>query len=336
MSAVPVATDSFAPQLEASMCRALPGTTGIAKLRRLSGGASQETWSFEAVSTTGPRKLILRRAPGGERQSETAAGLETEAALIDLAGKAGVPEPAVVYVMRPGDGVGRGFVVDFVEGETLGRKIVRDDTFAEARKTLAFQCGQTLARIHQLPLDRLPKLRTAQAKDRFEELHQRYRLSERPRPVFALAFEWLRERLPQDPPPPQLVHGDFRNGNLIVGTDGLRAVLDWELAHLGDPVEDLGWICIAPWRFGGEGPAGGFGSYQQLLDGYAAGGGGEVMLEQLKWWEVLGSLSWGVSCASMHLIFRSGVERTSERAMIARRASENEIDLLNLLVPRGN
>jgi aminoglycoside phosphotransferase (APT) family kinase protein len=335
MSAAPAATEYFAAQLEASMRRALPGTTGIANLIRLSGGASQETWSFDALSGNGTRKLILRRAPGGERQSETAAGLDIEAQLIDLAGKAGVPEPDVIHVMRPEEGVGKGFVLSFVEGETLGRKIVRDDTFAKARETLAFQCGETLARIHQLPLTKLPKLRTAHARDRFDELHNRYRISERPRPVFALAFEWLRDRLPKEPPPPRLVHGDFRNGNLIVGSDGLRAVLDWELAHLGDPVEDLGWICIAPWRFGGEDPAGGFGSYQQLLDGYKAGGGEPVTLDQLKWWEVLGSLSWGVSCASMHLTFRSGVERTSERAMIARRASENEIDLLNLLVPRG-
>jgi len=326
---------TFAINLEATIRRVLPGTDGVANLRRLSGGASQETWQFDAVGKAGARRLILRRAPGGERQSETAAGLETEAALIDLAGKAGVPEPPVVYVMRPEDGVGKGFVLGFVEGETLGRKIVRDAEFAVARKMLAFQCGETLAKIHQLPLAALPKLRTAYARDRLNELHNRYRLSERPRPVFALAFEWLRDHLPKEPPPSRLVHGDFRNGNLIVGPDGLHAVLDWELAHLGDPVEDLGWICIAPWRFGGEGPAGGFGSYQQLLDGYEAGGGGKVTLDQLKWWEVLGSLSWGVSCASMHLIFRSGVERTSERAMIARRASENEIDLLNLLVPRG-
>ena len=325
----------FAANLDSTIRRVVPGTERIANLRRLSGGASQETWSFEAIGRNGARKLILRRAPGGERQHETSAGLETEARLIDLAGKAGVPEPEVIHVMAPEDGVGRGFVLDFVEGETLGRKIVRDEIFATARKALAFQCGETMAKIHRLPLDRLPKLRTAGAKERLGELHTRYRLSERPRPVFALAFEWLRERLPATTPVPRLVHGDLRNGNIIVGPDGLRAVLDWELAHLGDPVEDLGWICIAPWRFGGiDKPAGGFGTREELLAGYEAAGGGKVDPEHLKFWEVLGSLSWGVSCGSMHLSFRSGIDRTSERAMIARRASENEIDLLNLLIPR--
>lgn len=326
----------FAADLETTIKRVLPGTVRIENLRRLSGGASQETWSFEAIGRDGARKLILRRAPGGERQHETSAGLETEALLIDLAGKAGVPEPEVVHVMQPEDGVGKGFVLGFVEGETLGRKIVRDEIFAGARKKLAFQCGEAMAKIHRLPLDRLPKLRKAGAKERLGELHARYKLSDRPRPVFALAFEWLRERLPDAPPSPLLVHGDFRNGNIIVGPDGLRAVLDWELAHLGDPVEDLGWICIAPWRFGGvDKPAGGFGTREELLSGYEAGGGGKVDPARLKFWEVLGSLSWGVSCGSMHIAFRSGIDRTSERAMIARRASENEIDLLNLLVPRG-
>jgi aminoglycoside phosphotransferase (APT) family kinase protein len=325
----------FAANLETTIKRVLSGTERIASLRRLSGGASQETWSFEAVGTSGSRKLILRRAPGGERQHETSAGLEVEASLIDMAGKAGVPEPPVLHVMRPEDGVGKGFVLGFVEGETLGRKIVRDEAFAGARKVLAFQCGETMAKIHRLPLEKLPKVRTAGARERLDELYARYKISERPRPVFAIAFEWLRERLPTTPPPARLVHGDFRNGNIIVGPDGLRAVLDWELAHLGDPVEDLGWICIAPWRFGGiDRPAGGFGTREELLAGYEAGGGGKVSLDQLKWWEVLGSLSWGVSCGSMHLAFRSGIDRTSERAMIARRASENEIDLLNLLLPR--
>jgi len=330
-----VSRDDFSANLEATIRRVVPGATGIAHLRRLSGGASQETWSFEAVSKGAMRKLILRRAPGGDRVHDRAVGLEKEAALISLARKAGVPEPEVVHVLEPEDGVGRGFVVEFLEGETLGRKIVRDEVFAEARKTLAHRCGEVMAKIHHLPLAALPPLRTATAEERLNELHQTYKTAGTPRPVFALAFEWLRTRLPKAPVPPKLVHGDFRNGNLIIGPEGLRAVLDWELAHLGDPIEDLGWICIAPWRFSGEGPAGGFGTREQLVAGYEAGGGGKVDMEHLKWWEVLGSLSWGVSCGAMFLSFRSGVDRTIERAMIARRASENEIDLLHLLAPRG-
>ena len=319
----------------AAIARREFGADGITNLRRLSGGASQETWAFTTTGTGGDTPLILRRAPGGDRQHASAVGLESEARLMQLAAEADVPVPPVRYVLNPEDGIGRGFITSFVAGETLGRRIVRDDAFAEARKTLAYRCGAVMARIHRIPLADLPPLRTAGARGRFDALNERYKLDVRPRPVFALAFEWLRDRLPAEEPAPRLVHGDFRNGNLIIGPDGLRAVLDWEISHLGDPIEDLGWLCINPWRFGVvDKPAGGFGTREDLMAGYEAESGVRVDPAQLKFWEVLGSLSWGVSCASMIETFRSGVDASSERAMIARRASENEIDLLNLLAPR--
>ena len=267
----------------------------LSNLRRLSGGASQETWAFEAKGPSGETALILRRAPGGTRQNDAAVGLAGEAELMRLAGEAGVPEPEVHYVLRPDDGVGFGFIVGFVEGETLGRKIVRDEKYAKARETLAFVCGKVMAQIHAIPTDRLPKLRIAgRFSARVEEIYTRYKADGRPRPVISMAFEWLRANLPPDPETPLLVHGDFRNGNLIIGPDGLRAVLDWEIAHLGDPIEDLGWVCVGPWRFGGiDKPVGGFGTREEMIEGYRAGGGGPVALEHIKFWEVLGSTSLG-------------------------------------------
>ncbi|HZZ34729.1 MAG TPA: phosphotransferase family protein [Caulobacteraceae bacterium] len=328
--------DDFAGALSAVAARHIAGADHIENLRRLSGGASQETWAFEAVGPHLTKPLILRRAPGGERVHESAVGPENEARLMQLAVEAGAPAPIVQYVLTPEDGLGRGFIVGFIEGETLGRKIVRDDRFAAIRPGLARRCGEVLAMIHAIDPARLPPLRTATALGRFNELHTRYKTDGRPRPVFALAFEWLRDHLPPDPPRPRLVHADFRNGNLIIGEDGLRAVLDWEIAHLGDPIEDLGWICVGPWRFGGiDKPVGGFGTREEMIAGYEAAGGGKVDPEHLRFWEVLGSLSWGVSCSAMVLSFRGGIDPSSERAMIARRASENEIDLLNLLAPRA-
>jgi len=326
----------FSDLLAAVVRRAVAGAGGIANLRRLTGGATQETWAFDAVVADRAMPLILRRAPGGNRLHEQAAGLETEALLIGLARQAGVPEPRILHVLEPQDGLGHGFISECIEGETLGRKIARDDRFAGVRKTLAHRCGAVLAAIHNIPAASLPPLRRAGARTRFEELHRRYRADTVPRPVFALAFEWLRERIPPDPRPLKLVHGDFRNGNLIIGPDGLRAVLDWELAHLGDPGEDLGWICVGSWRFGEtDKPVGGFGQREDLLQGYAAAGGGQVELSHVLFWEVFGSLSWGVSCSAMTAAFRSGVDSSIERAMIARRASECEIDLLELILPKG-
>jgi hypothetical protein len=127
------------------------------------------------------------------------------------------------------------------------------------------------------------------------------------------------------------VHGDFRNGNLIVGPDGVRAVLDWELAHLGDPLEDLGWLCVKAWRFGSPLPVGGFGPVEDLVAGYERAGGRRVDLSALRWWEVLGTLRWGVICIVQTVTHLSGAVRSVELAAIGRRVCEVEWDLLELL-----
>ena len=323
--------DAIAECLEAVVRREFEGCTHISGLRRLASGASQETWLFAAEGPHGSERLILRRAPGGERQHEMAVGLEAEAALIALATECGVVVPPLRYVLKREDGIGRGFITSFVAGETLGHRIVRDPRFAATRQHLASDCGAMMGRIHAMPKERLPPLRRADAGLRTDELYRRYRSFSAPRPVFALAFRWLKENLPATGSTECLVHGDFRNGNLIVSERGLEAVLDWEIAHLGDPIEDLGWFCVNSWRFGEiDKPAGGFGTRAQLCDGYRAAGG-TVEPGHLRFWEVLGTLSWGVSCAAMVETFRSGIDNSVERAMIARRASETELDLLDLL-----
>ena len=105
--------------------------------------------------------------------------------------------------------------------------------------------------------------------------------------MFDLTFRWLDAHCPPPPERPKLVHGDFRNGNLMIGPDGVRAVLDWEIAHVGDPMEDLGWICVNAWRFGVlDKPVGGFGEREDLWAGYEAAGGAPVNRDHALWWEV--------------------------------------------------
>ena len=312
------------------------GATGVANAIRLSGGASQETWSFDIVHPAGNIGAILRRAPAGYGAAPTrAAGLGAEAALMQLAHDAGVPSPRVLHVLQPRDELGTGFVMSRVEGETIPRKILRDDQFAAARPKLARQLGGVLAAIHGLPLSQLPELRSMTAAKEIAELERDYRSLNWPRPVFELALRWLRDRDPGPSEQMTLVHGDFRHGNLIIGPDGLRAVLDWELAHTGDPMEDLGWICVNSWRFGEiDKPVGGFGSREELFAGYESAGR-RVDAVRVKFWEVMGTLRWGVMCCGMMQRFRIGPEHSIERAMIGRRSSETEIDLLRLLAPRA-
>jgi len=316
----------------ASWC---PGATGVANAARLSGGASQETWSFDIVHPGGNIGAILRRAPQGHGASPRAVGLDTESILMQRAYDAGVPSPQVLHVLQPQDDLGTGFIMARVEGETIPRKILRDAQYAEARPMLARQLGQVLAGIHALDVAQLPNLRHMTAAKEIAEFERDYRSFDWPRPVFELALRWLRDHDPGPSDQVTLVHGDFRHGNLIIGSDGVRAVLDWELAHVGDPMEDLGWVCVNSWRFGEiDRPVGGFGTREELFGGYEAAGR-RADPARVKFWEVMGTLRWGIMCCGMMQRFRSGPEHSIERAMIGRRSSETEIDLLRLLAPRG-
>jgi aminoglycoside phosphotransferase (APT) family kinase protein len=312
------------------------GATGVVGAVRLSGGASQETWSFDIVHPDGNIGAILRRAPQGYGAAPArAAGLNAEAVLMQLAHAAGVPSPQVMHVLQPQDELGTGFIMQRVEGETIARKILRDEQFAKARPILAHQLGTVAAGIHGLALAQLPELRHMTAAKEIGELERDYRSLNWPRPVFELALRWLRARDPGPSEEVTLVHGDFRHGNFVIGSDGVRAVLDWELAHIGDPMEDLGWICVNSWRYGEiDKPVGGLGSREELFAGYEAAGR-RVNPDRVMFWEVMGTLRWGVMCCGMMQRFRIGPEHSLERAMIGRRSSETEIDLLRLLVPRG-
>lgn len=332
-----MAEPDLAPALQAAVTRALKDVASIANLKRLSGGASQETWSFDGVSPAGTQGLILRRAPGGRvvPRSSTAVPLATEAKIIRLAAAAGVPVPPVPYVLEDRDNLGPGYVMGRVEGETIARKILRDAEFADARPRLARQCGRILAAIHAIDTATLGELNKVPAQTQLDQYRAIYDTYDYPHPVFEVAFKWLEERMP-DAPPLTLVHGDFRNGNLMIGPDGVRAVLDWELVHIGDPAEDLGWICVNSWRFGETHKVvGGFGDVADLLAGYAEAGGKGMSAERVKFWEIFGTMKWGIMCMTMYQAFATGADRSVERATIGRRSSETEIDLVNLLYPKG-
>ena len=210
-----------------------PGATGVTNAVRLSGGASQETWTFDIVHAGGNIGAILRRAPPGYGASPSrAAGLDAEAALMQLAYDAGIPSPHVMHVLAPQDELGTGFIMQRVEGETIARKILRDEQFAKARPMLARQIGQIAAGIHGLDAAKLPKLRQMTSTKEIADLEDEYRGFDWPRPVFELALRWLRDHDPGPSDEVTLVHGDFRHGNLIIGPDGVRAVLDLSLIHI--------------------------------------------------------------------------------------------------------
>ncbi|WP_327092880.1 phosphotransferase family protein [Nonomuraea sp. NBC_01738] len=329
-------------RVESIVAHALGSGAVVTSRTRLPGGASRETWALD-VSVDGTRReLVLRLDSPGASLNATGGGLPAEARLMRAAAEAGVPVPAIVaasggeggppYPLKgaPDDRGGVPYILmERVGGETIPRKILRDAAFARARPLLAAQCGAALAAVHRMPLDAVTVTGEA-GQDPLLQWRDVLDLTGQPHPVFELAFR----RLAASRPPPAgrtVVHGDFRNGNLIVGPEGVRAVLDWELAHTSDPIEDLGWLCVKAWRFGSPLPVGGFGGYDELIDAYEQAGGRPVDRAALRWWETFGVLKWGVICVMQTMRHLAGGARSVELAAIGRRVCENEWDLLELL-----
>ena len=328
----------FDEKLEAVLSKALSGFERLSKSERLSGGASQETYRLEIIEDGKTKTLAMRRSPGGENVEPTPGhpGLAAEAQLMSAALNAGVPEPKVHYVLAPEDGLGDGFVMEWLEGIALGAKVVRDPTLDEIRPTLARRCGEALARIHAIDLEAsglTSCLDVLTPAEYVEQTWQRYRDYDTAQPMIDYTARWLLDNLSGDFQP-SLVHNDFRNGNIMFDENGIVAVLDWEVAHIGDPMRDLGWICTNSWRFGrSDLPVGGFGLYQELFEGYESVSGTKVDPERVRWWEVFGSFWWAIGCLGMAEHYRTGPDKTVERPAIGRRSSECQVDCVNLLIP---
>lgn len=298
--------------------------------RPLTGGANATTHVVEVRIDGVRRRSILRCASTRDDAEGFALNVDksVEARVQAAAHAHGVPCAAVLFVLDPSDGLGAGYAMDFVEGETSPAKFLGD---AGLRRNLACGVGSALARIHAVPLPSLPTLPSETPAQQVRSLRDAYDSFGQPSPTFEVAFRHLEAHLPAERPR-ALVHGDFRTGNLLVGPEGLRAVLDWELCHVGDPIEDLGWLCVAAWRFGRlSDRVGGFGSVDALREGYVAAGGTDFTADELDFWEIYGTLRWGVICLYQVYAHLRGQIPSIERAAIGRRVSEVELDLLRLL-----
>ncbi|MGN5238670.1 phosphotransferase family protein [Rhodococcus sp. SJ-3] len=300
-------------------------SVSVTGLRRLTGGASRQIWSFDAARNGDTNGYVLRRDPPGQGDAPR---MRAEAACLLAARKAGVPVPEVVVAADAAPGLDAPFLImERVTGESIPRKVQRDEALAGARAGLADELGGILARIHSVPVSEVAMLGNEDPLDVVRDL---YRSFDEPRPVVEIALRWLdRHRPPRRGN--ALVHGDFRLGNLLIGPGGTAGVLDWELAHLGNPVEDLGWLCVRAWRFGGDRPVAGVGTRDDLLDGYERLTGWRPDLEELHWWEAFGTLRWlvlGRFQAQKHI---SGAEYSAEFAAIGRRVCESEWDVLHTL-----
>jgi aminoglycoside phosphotransferase (APT) family kinase protein len=312
----------IAASLQRIMLRATGVDAPVNNVVRLSGGANMESSSFDHAGSG----YVLRRAPSAEFMAGRVYGHDVEAAVVRAAFASGVKAPEIAAELLPEDTIGTGYVMRRVEAEVNPAKIL-----SAPPPSLLNDLAREAARIHAITLDCLPALPCPSPTELLAEMKARFVVYGGDRAVFALAFRWLEDHLPA-PADPVLLHGDFRMGNIMVDADGLAAVLDWELAHLGDRHQDLAFGCINSWRFGHiDRPAFGVAQLHDLWEAYERESGVAVEPARFRWWLVYSTLWWGLCCLQMAEFWRSGADAALERAVIGRRASETEVDVLMLL-----
>lgn len=323
-------SETLCAALASCLSRAKSAEVEVVSVTALSGGAASESYAVDAKIGSDGQRFVLQRSLGEGELARTMSRA-TQARLQLAVEAAGVPVPPIVHILEPLDNLGEGFIMTFIDGETLAPRYLRDPRYDAARQAMTGQAAHALAATHAIDRDTLPTLQRLDAPAQLAALRDTYDEVGGNVPIFEIAFHHLGARLtPAEVP--VLVHGDFRSGNLIVDTEGLRAVLDWELAHIGDPRLDIGWLSTNTWRFGNwEKPVGGFGDRQAFLAAYAQAGGARFTPEEILPFEMLGSLRWGVMCLQMAAAHLDGSAASVERAAIGRRVSETEADLLYML-----
>lgn len=336
--------DQLSARLTAFLERETGARVSVSDARSMTGGAVRDAWRVDAqLERPDGRKenqqlVLLLFRHGGPRTLSA----RDEFHLLEALWRAGAPVPRPLYFDE--EALGRPFyAMERVAGETIGRKIVRDERFAAARRALPAELARALAAIHRVPIGegQLPFLPgpepgrpiAAGEVDRLEMLYRQ--IAVEAHPAFEIALRWLRAHAPRASRL-ALVHGDFRLGNLVVDETGLRAVLDWELAHRGDPLEDLAWVCVRSWRFGMDHlPLGGIAEREALFTAYENATGDLLDREALRFWEVYGNLRWGVFTLIQVRGFLEGISSSVELASIGRRTAETEWELLNLIEGRA-
>ncbi|MFT4563621.1 MAG: aminoglycoside phosphotransferase (APT) family kinase protein [Gammaproteobacteria bacterium] len=326
--------DEIVRRLEIAVQKRLGENATVANISVATLGGSSRTILFDLVDGSSWQRLVSRQ----ETYLLDASPFlppEMQFKLLQLAYKHGVPVPEPIFEFVDEDGLGRGHIMAHVAGETLPKRLLQDPQYAYARANFVGQAADILVRLHAIDKQEAAFLDdTLDSVDPLQAQIERYDYYGEPHPALDYGFRWLEQHRPAKPAH-CLVHGDFRNGNMLVDKDGIQAVLDWECAHIGDPMADLGWLCTRSWRFGNdELHAGGFGTRASLFDAYEAAGGRTVDREAVHWWEIFGSMRWAMlNIMQIHGHLHGG-RRSPAFAACGRNASLMEYDLLMTIADR--
>ena len=309
----------------------------VESLRKMSGGASKETWAFDlAMSGHAPLALVVRV----NRRSPLPAsiGLKDEFALMTEVYGAGIQVPKPYWYGK--DNSGRSFyVIERIEGETIVRRLHKGVQYDKARNLMPAQLGKILAKIHRIPsagtrFHFLPCRQESGSSALGQILFYEYllhRYSPDPHPPLELAISWLKRNKPPSDHL-SLIHGDYRLGNVIFTEKGVQSILDWELAHIGDPMEDVGYISVQAWRFGIDSkPIGGIGERADFFDAYEKAGGFRIDADIVQYWEIFGNLVWAIITILQMSPFLNGYTNSIELGSLGRKTAEVELQLLTLI-----
>ncbi len=309
----------------------------IENVSQSSAGARRRNLLFDAVGPNGVERLVATALPTAEIQL---VDVTTEAAVRELAADAGVATPRIRGVCTDTKYLGGPFFLsERLDGETIPRRVLRQAERTRNGETVVRELGTALARLHSVDAAKAPDALVRPPGDApiastLERIRELMSLLLQPEPAFSFGLRWLEDHAPSEPERCAIVHGDARNGNLIVSDQGLVGILDWEGAHIGDPLDDVAWPCTRMWRFGeDELTVGGLARVSALREGYEAGGG-TWDEERFRWWRALGTLRWGLGLAGQAAQHLDGRFRSIVMAGSGRRVSELAYDLLLLVRPR--
>lgn len=332
--------DHLRRDLSAFMTNETGTNISINHLSPLAGGASRESWLVEVMIDGQSEKLVLRKdLPTTMHQD--ALTRRQEFAVMQSAYDAGVKVARMRFLCEDKTVLGMPFfMMDFVEGISIGRKVITAPELEHARGVLPEQLAEQLALIHTIPTDKhdfLPRPAEGVVASH-AAIQQTYKILDNLRidvPVFEHLLRWATYRAPSDPTL-TFIHGDFRIGNVLVMPEGLSAVIDWEFAHIGNPAEEIGYLCMRDWRFGNDHlHAGGLCPRERFIQSYEGYSGRQINREAVDWWEVMGNIRWGIICLAQAHRYLSGVEKSVEYASLGRRSAEMQFEALNLIQKIG-
>lgn len=311
------------------LSHALDSDVTVGPLAPLTAGASRRSWQFEmSVAGTTRAGVVQYRADAATAAVQGfVTTVHDQARILRLAARAGIPVPPVMAWGDRTSTVDAPYLVtERVPGEALPQRLLRSSTFERAMTGLHDECAQALSTLHGLS----PAEAGLPAVDLLSMYREVLDVVGEPHPTLEWAYRWLdAQRPPSSGAVP--VHGDFRLGNLLVGAEGLQAVLDWELAHLGDPHEDVAWPLVRAWRFDHLRGPGAFPTARAWVESVTEASHQRVDLEVLRWWVAASTFKWGVICLTQWQRHRDGAVRSVELAAIGRRVAETELDLLDLV-----